>query len=56
MLDSEKKLLREKTFGNFELLWQFTKVFSMKNFFSPICKSFLPRKFPTIRCHGGGRK
>ena len=65
------KLLREKTFTNFAVLWLFVKVFSTKfggvvsfcvaqasnlwNFspqklsFSPICESFLPRKFPAIR-------
>ena len=36
------------------ILWhgmseQSAKVFSAKSVFSPICKSFLPRKFPTIR-------
>ena len=63
------KLLREKTFANFAVLWQYTKIFSAKfgtwhslakannpqkfsprkSYFSPICESFLPRKFPAIR-------
>jgi len=62
-----EKLLREKTFANFAVLWlsasflseieghgvlwhskseQFAKVFYAKSYFSPICGSFLPRKFP----------
>ena len=67
------KLLREKTFVNFEVLWLFakvfsakfgdvvsfggtseqsTKVFSVKMFFPPICESFLPQKFLTVRYLG----
>ena len=60
------KLLREKTFADFRVLWLFAKVFSTKfggtlsfgvvqvsnprkSYFSPICESFFPRKFPAIR-------
>ena len=64
------KLLREKTFANFTVLWLFVKVFSVKfggmasvgtakgsnlpkfsprkSYFSPICDSFRPQKFPAI--------
>ena len=53
-----------KRFANFAVLWLYVKVFSVKlgvqcpltqhcekktTYFSPIRKSFLPRKFPAIR-------
>ena len=58
------KLLSEKTFANFAVLWLFRKVFSKKfgsvvsfgtakvsnlEYFSPICESFLPQKFPAVQ-------
>ena len=43
-----RKLLREKTFVNFEVLWLFTKVFFTKIIFSINFWKFLPQKFCAI--------
>ena len=43
-----RKLLREKTFENFEVLQLSVKVFSAKILFLPNRESFLPRKFLAI--------
>ena len=45
MLDSEKKTFEGENFWEFRAFVAI-HVFSMKKFFSPICKSFLPRSFP----------
>ena len=64
MLPYSGKLLREKTFANFEVLWLFAKVFSaqfggcgvfwwhQRAIRKNVCESFLPQKFLAVRYLG----